>query len=166
MTLKNPWLIRNASFLKKKSMSKFFIPTPNGWSHFRCQVKVKNTYWVFYPFDKEVSPKIRALRAITFLDASANGDQKFIAPSKRDFFEKRIAPRRLKKNISKKNFGVEKWKIANRLKRVLPKFHADPSFVRRVNARSKVQKTETKKLFVLIEADGVAHRCGRRVPMV
>ena len=34
-------------------------------------------------------------------------------------------------------FGVEKSKVANRLKRVLPKFRADRSHVRGVNGRSK-----------------------------
>ena len=34
-------------------------------------------------------------------------------------------------------FGVEKSKIANRLKRVFPKFEADRSHVRGVNGRSK-----------------------------
>ena len=33
--------------------------------------------------------------------------------------------------------GVEKSKVANRLKRVLPKFRADRSHVRGVNGRSK-----------------------------
>ena len=37
----------------------------------------------------------------------------------------------------KKNFGVEKSKFANRLKRALPKFRGDRSQVRGVNGRSK-----------------------------
>ena len=37
-------------------------------------------------------------------------------------------------------FGVEKSKVANRLKRVLPKFRADRSHVRGVNGRSKFAK--------------------------
>ena len=36
--------------------------------------------------------------------------------------------------------SAEKSKVANRLKRVLPKFRADPSFVRGVNGRSKFRK--------------------------
>ena len=45
-----------------------------------------------------------------------------------------------KKNIRRKIFrnfffGVKKSKIANRPKRVLPKFRADPSHVRRVRGR-------------------------------
>ena len=42
------------------------------------------------PFSKEVSPKIRAVGAITFYDASANADQKFIAPPKRNFLENKV----------------------------------------------------------------------------
>ena len=38
------------------------------------------------------------------------------------------------------NFFFEKSIFANRLKRVLPKFRADPSFVREVNGRSKFRK--------------------------
>ena len=66
--------------------------TPNGWSHFSCQVNVFDTYWVVYPSSKEVSPKVRALRAITFYDASVNADQKILAPPKPHFFEKKIGP--------------------------------------------------------------------------
>ena len=80
------------------------IITPNGWSHFRSQVKVENTYWVFYPFSKEVSPKIRALRAITLKDASANADQKFIAPPKPHFLLQKSAPEIFAKISSKKHF--------------------------------------------------------------
>ena len=41
------------------------------------------------------------------------------------------------KNWSKIVFGVNKSKIANRLKRVLTKFRADRSYVWEVNGRSK-----------------------------
>ena len=44
--------------------------------------------------------------------------------------------RTLEKKIQKK-FRVEKWKLANRLKRVFPKFRADRSHVRGVNGRLK-----------------------------
>ena len=116
------------------------ITTPNGWSHFRCQVKFFDTFWVIYPFSKEVSPKIRAVGAITFHDASANADQKFIAPPKRHVFEKSFSEKVLQFFFPKICFGVEKWKVANRPKRVFLKFRADPSFVRGVNGRSKFQK--------------------------
>ena len=44
----------------------------------------------------------------------------------------------------KKVFGVEISEVANRLKRVLPKFRADRSHVRGVNGRSKFSE---KNLF-------------------
>ena len=112
---------------------------PHGWSHFRCQVNVFDTYWVVYPSSKEVSPKVRALRAMTRSDASPYADQKIIAPPKPHFFWK--IRKFSQKKIQKKVFSVEKWKIANRLKRVLPKFRADPSFVRGVNGRSKFRNS-------------------------
>ena len=40
-----------------------------------------------------------------------------------------------KKNNRKKNFGAKKSKVANRLKRVLPKFRTDRSHVRGVCGR-------------------------------
>ena len=40
-------------------------------------------------------------------------------------------------NLAKKIFGVEKSKVANRLKRALPKFRGDRSEVQGVNGRSK-----------------------------
>ena len=114
------------------------ITTPNGWSHFWCQITIFDTYWIFYPLSKEVSPKIRAVGAITFDDGSAIADQKFVAPPKRNFFEKKNRPLKFpEKKFVQKFFSVEKWKIANRLKRVLPKFRADPRFVRGVSGRSK-----------------------------
>ena len=45
-----------------------------------------------------------------------------------------------KKNRQKKFFGVEKWNVGNRLKRVFPKFRADRSLVWGVNGRSKFRK--------------------------
>ena len=39
-----------------------------------------------------------------------------------------------------KNFGVEKWNVGDRLKRVLAKFEADRSWFRGVNGRSKFRK--------------------------
>ena len=69
----------------------------------------KNKVYHFYHFSKEVSPKIRAVRAITFHDASANADQKFIAPPKRHFFEK-IADSE-KKKIPKKFSASKKEKL-------------------------------------------------------
>ena len=45
-----------------------------------------------------------------------------------------------KKNRRQSFLGVEKWNVGIRLKRVLPKFHADPSHVQGVNGHSKFQK--------------------------
>ena len=50
-------------------------------------------------------------------------------------------------DFEKKNFGVEKSKVANRLKRVFPKFEADRSHVRRVNASSKYIPRKCPKYF-------------------
>ena len=46
---------------------------------------------------------------------------------------------KLKKNKSEKIFGVKKSKVANRPKRVFPKFRADRSQVRGANERSKFE---------------------------
>ena len=89
-------------------------------------------------FTKEVSPKINELQAITFYDRRAHNAQTCPAPPKRHFLEKKIGPNLLLKKIfPQKKFGVEKWKLANRLKRVFPKFRADRSHVRGVNGRVK-----------------------------
>ena len=44
---------------------------------------------------------------------------------------------KLRKSFRKKLFGVKKSKVANRPKRVFPKFRGDPSVVRGANGRSK-----------------------------
>jgi len=59
----------------------------------------------FYPFAKELSPKINKLQAITFDEESASDGQKFIALPKRHFFENKKI---LKKNRRKIILGVEK----------------------------------------------------------
>ena len=56
------------------------------------------------------------------------------------FLKKKTTPEIFLKNVSEFFFSVENWKIANRLKRVLPKFRANPSHVRGVNGRSKFRK--------------------------
>ena len=58
----------------------------------------------FYPFAKELSPKINKLQAITFDEESASDGQKFIALPKRHFFEKIIS----EKKIAKKFFWASK----------------------------------------------------------
>ena len=54
-------------------------------------------------------------------------------PPKSD--ENHEKPKKKSEKKFEKKFGVNKSKIANRLKRVLPKFRADRSHVRRVRGR-------------------------------
>ena len=66
-------------------------------------------YRLIYPFSKEFSSKLWAVRATTLYDASADADQKLIAPPKGHFFEKVIDSENiLQKLFPKKLFGVEK----------------------------------------------------------
>ena len=65
-----------------------------------------------------------------------------------------------KKNLKifpkKKNFGFEKSKFANRLKRALPKFRGDRSEVRGVNGRSKFAVTAVhRKMWRYLFRDAV-----------
>ena len=80
----------------------------------------------FYPFVKALNEKINELQAITFDGESAGDAENGVAPPKQ---AKRL------ENFSKFFnlkcfFCVEKSKGANRLKRVFPKFRADPSHPR------------------------------------
>ena len=62
-------------------------------------------------------------------DAEADFDvKKCLAPPKSA--ENREKPKKKSKNFSGKNFGVKKSKVANRPKRVFPKFRGDRSEVR------------------------------------
>ena len=65
------------------------ITTPTGWSHFRCQVSLKNGLYHLYPFAKDLSPppKKNASKATIAWDEHATDAQKFIAPPKRRFFK-------------------------------------------------------------------------------
>ena len=88
----------------------------------------------FYPFIKARNEKINELQAITFRDLSATSAETVLAPPKRAKRQKKI------QNFFKKVFGVKKLKVANRLKRVFPKFRADPSHPRGVNGRLKFSR--------------------------
>ena len=77
------------------------------------------------------------LQAISFYEERAHDALALIATPKRLLVENKLTPKILQLFSKKQNFSFEKWKIANRLKCVLPKFHADPSFVQGVNGRSK-----------------------------
>ena len=120
------------------------ITTPTFWSHVQWQVKDFDTYWVVYPFAKELSPKINELQAITFDQESASDAQTIVAPPKHLFID---LTQFLSKKHEQKVFGVEKWNVANRLKRVLPKFRADPSHPQGVNGHLKFQIS--KKIWFL-----------------
>ena len=62
-------------------------------------------------------------------DAEADFDVKIcLAPPKSA--ENREKPKKIAKKFLKKKFGVKKSKVANRLKRVFPKFRGDRSEVR------------------------------------
>ena len=67
-----------------------------------------DTYRVIYPFEKEVCAKIRAARAMAFYDASANADQRFIAPAKGHFLNKSFIPKIICQNFSQKDFPASK----------------------------------------------------------
>ena len=49
--------------------------------------------------------------------------------------ENREKPKKIRKNFRKKIFGVKKSKVANRPKRVFPKFRGDRSEVRGANGK-------------------------------
>ena len=84
------------------------IPSqPQGASHFRSKVKVKNTKSVFYPFAKDRREKINELQALTFDEESAYDAQKIVAPPKHQFIE--FTPNFFSgKNHHKLVLGVEK----------------------------------------------------------
>ena len=82
-------------------------PQPQGASHFRSKVKVKNTKSVFYPFAKDRREKINELQALTFDEESAYDAQKIVAPPKHLFIE--FTPNFFSgKNHHKLVLGVEK----------------------------------------------------------
>ena len=86
-------------------------------------------------------PKSKGTSGNDFLRRTCWRGSKNHSSSKTSFFWKKTRPRKfLKKSFPNFFFGVEKWKVANRLKRVLPKFRADRSYVRGVNVRSKFRK--------------------------
>ena len=114
------WINKDSSYSSSSKLSYCHqITAPNGWGHFRCQVQVQNTFWVVYPFAKEVSPKINELQVITFDDASANADYKFVAPPKPHFFE--IDPGNFRKNFIKNFFWRRKMKSCKSSETRFPK---------------------------------------------
>ena len=59
-------------------------------------------------------------------------------------WKQKSTPKIFEKKLSQKKFSVEKWNIANHLKRVLPKFRADRRHVRGVNGRPKFFRPSKK----------------------
>ena len=120
-----------------------------GWSHFWPKVRGKNWNYLFYPSAKSCRElKIKTL-GVTFRGASAYYVQKSIAPQKQavcrfsdDFFF--LTKIFIKKFCQKNVFGVQKWNVGNRLKRVFPKFEAERSHPRGVNGRSKFYKNSAE----------------------
>ena len=102
----------------------------HGISRFLSRIHQKHKVYHFYPFIKARNEKINELQAITFRDLSATSAETGLAPPKRAKRQKKIQ-KFLK--FFQIIFGVEKSKVANRLKRIFPKFCADRSHVRGVN---------------------------------
>ena len=102
-------------------------------------------------------PKNKGSWGNNFLRRICWGGSKSHSSSKTSPFQKKNGPRRfLQKKIQRKNFGVEKRKIANHLKRILPKFRADRSHPRGVNGRTKKQTkfASTKNFRVAVVESG------------
>ena len=113
-----------------------------GLKSFLAESREKNWNYLFYPSAKSRRElKIKTL-GVTFRGASAYYVQKSIAPQKQavcrfsdEFF---FLTKIFIKTFRQKNFfGVEKWNVGNRLKRIFPKFEAERSHIRGVNGHSK-----------------------------
>ena len=90
------------------SYYQIIIPSqPQGASHFRSKVKVKNTKSVFYPFAKDRREKINELQALVFDEESASDAQKFPAPPKLMILEKKLTP--IFYEIQKSGVGVKSF---------------------------------------------------------
>ena len=94
-------------------------------------------------------------------DVEADFDVKqSLAPKSAENQEK---PKILAKTFPKKKFGIEKSKVANRPKRIFPKFRAD---VRGVNERSKFEYVQIRSNtfeYVLPIVEGIRHRLARQL---
>ena len=119
-----------------------------GLKSFLAESREKNRNYLFYPSAKSRRElKIKTL-GVTFRGASAYYVQKTIAPQNRQFVDfptKFFLTKIFIKKFCQKNvFGVEKWNVGNRLKRVFPKFEAELSHPRGVNGRSKFYKNSAE----------------------
>ena len=82
-------------------------------------------------------------------DAEADFDvKKSLAPPKSP--ENHEKKKKIAEIFSKKFFGVKKTKVANRLKRVFPKFRANRSQVRGANARTNDERRRSNYAVVWI----------------
>ena len=61
--------------------------------------------------------------------------------------------KQLRTNFRKKNFGVNKSKVSNRPKRIVPKFRGDPSEIRGVNGRSKCSSVPADSIHFFLVAN-------------
>ena len=120
--------------ISKRRRYKFFFVKTRG----------KNTNRLFYPSAKGHRRLKPICLAMNFWGASDVDDQKFTAPPKQAvcWFHFSTSTKKCFNKNFRQNFlfGVEKWNVGNRLKRISPKFEADRSHPRGVNGRSKFWK--------------------------
>ena len=95
---------------------------------------------IHFPLRQGILSKMNELHAITVYGQFANDAQALVAPPKCQFVGKKIDPGIFRKKSPKQFVRREKIKKRNHPKRILPKFRAEPSFVRGVNGRSKFRK--------------------------
>ena len=177
MTLKNPWLIRNASFLKKKFDAKIFHPNTKWLKSFLVPGPLFRHKLSRLPLRQGSLPKNKPTsgnnfwRRICWWRSKIPGSSETPVSWKKNrvpkFFGKKSSKtffrcRKMKRwessetrfgQVSRRSepssggkrpfkvcenfqfdlFGVKKWNVGNRLKRVLTKFRADRSNLRGVN---------------------------------
>ena len=110
-------------------------------------------------------PKNKGTSGNNFLRRTCQRGKKNRSSSKTPFSWKKNRPRKFLKKFYPNFFsGVEKWKVANRLKRVLPKFHADRSHVRGVNGRLKFRRFFGGAIFFFFPARHGTGRGGAEAP--
>ena len=119
-----------------------------GLKSFLAESREQNRNYLFYPSAKSRRELNIKTLGVTFRGASAYYVQKSIAPQKqavcRFSDENFFWPKFSSKKFAQIFFGVEKWNVGNRLKRVFPKFEAERSHPRGVNGRSKFYKNSAE----------------------
>ena len=107
------------------------ITTRNGWSHFWCQLKVKTHILSRLPLRQGSLPKNKGTLGNNFLRRTCWWRSEIHSSSKTPVSWKQKIDLQF---VSRKIFSASrKWKTANRLKHVLPKFGGCPSYVWGVN---------------------------------